>query len=167
MLTPIVFWGAKGHAKVLREFAGRCGYELVAVFDNDPHIAPPFGDVPLYYGRAGFAAWRQAHPDLRAACAVAIGGARGRDRVALLELLAGDGLTPATLLHPSAVIAADARIAPGAQVLAGAVLSVEVTLGKASIINTSASVDHESVLGEGVHVAPGATLAGRVTVGDY
>src|SRR5437899_863052 len=35
MSKPIVVWGASGHAKVLREFIGSIGYELVATFDNN------------------------------------------------------------------------------------------------------------------------------------
>ncbi|HMA34040.1 MAG TPA: sugar acetyltransferase, partial [Chloroflexia bacterium] len=47
MLRPIIFWGASGHAKVLREFIGTLGCELVALFDNNPGAAPPFPGVPL------------------------------------------------------------------------------------------------------------------------
>ncbi len=54
MLKPVIVWGASGHAKVLSEFLDRIGYDLVAVFDNDPTARSPFPGVPLRIGREGF-----------------------------------------------------------------------------------------------------------------
>jgi sugar O-acyltransferase (sialic acid O-acetyltransferase NeuD family) len=161
-----IIWGGTGHAKVLREFVGRAGYEVVAVFDNNPAVSSPFADVPLYHGREGFDRWREGREELMA-CLVAIGGARGRDRVELQRFLDELGFEPVTVVHPAAYVATDATLGRGCQVLAGAVVASEAVLGKGCIINTAASVDHECVLGEGVHVGPGATLAGCVSVGDY
>ena len=47
---------ATGQAKVLRECLVGGGIKLVAVFDNNPKVLPPFADVPLLYGKAGFEA---------------------------------------------------------------------------------------------------------------
>ncbi|MGH7720074.1 MAG: acetyltransferase [Gemmatimonadaceae bacterium] len=161
-----MFWGATGHAKVLREFVHVAGYRLVALFDNNPEVQPPFGDVPLYYGREGFSRWRTLNPALDMFCLVAIGGAKGGARVELQSFLVASGLCPATVVHPTAFVAADASLGQGSQVLAHAAVGVEATLGDCAIINTAASVDHECILGAGVHIAPGARLAGCVSVGD-
>jgi sugar O-acyltransferase (sialic acid O-acetyltransferase NeuD family) len=163
---PIIFWGATGHAKVLHEFVGRLGYELVALFDN-ALVEPPIADVPLYQGQQGFAQWRSEHPGDDYACLVAIGGARGRDRVRIQRELELAGIKTVTVVHPTAFIAADASLAQGCQVLAKAVVGVQAVLGEACIINTAASVDHECVLGNGVHLAPGAVLCGCVRIGDH
>jgi sugar O-acyltransferase (sialic acid O-acetyltransferase NeuD family) len=166
MVRPIVFWGATGHAKVLREFIARIGYELVALFDNDPEVSSPFPDVPLYYRREGFERWRRAQAQTELACLVAIGGARGRARLEVQRYLEQQGLHPATAVHPAAYVAVDAALGRGCQVLAGAVVATEARLGEACIVNTRASVDHECELGAGVHLAPGAVLTGVVRVGE-
>lgn len=171
MLKPIILWGATGHAKVLREFMAEIGYKLVAIFDNSPVVVAPFPDVPLWHSRDGFEAWqaqwRAEHVDVAVSSLVAIGGSRGRDRVAIQRFLEARGCAPIIALHPSAFVAADAKIGRGSQILARAVVCVEARMGEACIVNTAASVDHECVLGDGVHIAPGATLAGGVVVGDH
>jgi len=167
MSVPIVFWGATGQAKVLRSFAADVGYELVAMFDNNPELESPFADVPLFVGAEGFNLWEKNQRHSVVACAVAIGGNRGRDRVAMQSFMADRGLQPVTLVHPRSVVADGIELGPGCQVLASANVCAEVQVGAAGIINTASSVDHESSIGDGVHIGPGATLAGCVTVGDY
>jgi sugar O-acyltransferase (sialic acid O-acetyltransferase NeuD family) len=167
MLKPLVIWGAKGHAKVLHEFTERLGYTLVAVFDSDPKAVTPFPGVPLHHGREGFLRWRAENADLPAEGLVAIGGQRGWDRMELQQFLREHGVMPATVVHPAAYVALNARLGRGCQVLANATVCTEARLGDACIVNTAASVDHESVVGDGVHLAPGARLAGEVRVGDY
>jgi sugar O-acyltransferase (sialic acid O-acetyltransferase NeuD family) len=162
-----VFWGATGQAKVLRELTSHLGYQLVAVFDNNPEVLSPFADVPLFHGREGFEEWWQSFGARSAAFLIAIGGASGRDRLRLQRSLEERGLTPITAVHPAAFVAADASIGQGSQILMRAIVGVAARLGAACIVNTAASVDHESRLGDGVHIAPGATLAGCVEVGDF
>jgi sugar O-acyltransferase (sialic acid O-acetyltransferase NeuD family) len=167
VVEKIIFWGASGHAKVLRELVERQGYELIAVFDNNPDIAMPFPDLPVYVGMEGFRRWRQEREGAPPAGLVAIGGARGLDRVRIQRQLAEFGVRPVTAVHPTAFVAENAVLGCGTQVLANAAVCVEVTVGEGCILNTKSSVDHEGRLGDGVHLAPGATLTGCVSVGDY
>ncbi len=165
--TKIIIWGASGHAKVLREFLGKIGYDLIALFDNNTRAPRPFDDVPLYYGREAFLSWAAEHRSNETACLVAIGGARGRARMEIQSFLAANGIKPATAIHPTAYVASNAVIAAGSQILAHSTVCANTLLGEACIINTGATVDHECMLGKGVHVAPGAILAGCVKVGDF
>ena len=167
VVKPLVLWGATGQAKVLREFVGARGFEIVALFDNDPSLQSPFAGVPLFRGRAGFARWREDNRSLEAWGLVAIGGGRGRDRVEVQQFLVQNGVRVATVVHPAAYVAGDARVGAGGQVLARAVVGALARLGEGCIVNTAASLDHECVLGDGVHIAPGAVLAGEVRVGDF
>ena len=160
-----VLWGGTGHAKVLRECLRHQGIDVVAVFDNNAAVPSPFSDVAIHHGREGFARWRAAWSGDLPGFLAAIGGERGRDRLEIQDWLKAQGLAPLVARHPSAFIAEDVRIAEGAQVLAHATICVEVSLGRAAIVNTAASVDHECRLGDGVHVSPGAHLAGCVDVG--
>lgn len=164
----IVIWGASGHAKVLHEFLGELGYELVALFDNDTNAVSSFPSVPIYHGTTEFLHWKkqQRHPgEIR--CLVAIGGWRGHDRLKIQQYLQSQGHTPATVAHPAAYVAKTVRPGVGSQILAGSVIGVDVQMGDACIVNTSASIDHECRLGDGVHVGPGATIAGCVWIGSF
>src|SRR5690242_8790439 len=113
MLRPIIFWGATGQARVLREFMGTSGYELVALFDNNQAVSSPFADISIYYGVAGFARWRQSCPDADVAGLVAIGGIGGQARLEIQRFLEHQGIQPATVVHPTAFVAASAVLGPG------------------------------------------------------
>jgi sugar O-acyltransferase (sialic acid O-acetyltransferase NeuD family) len=160
-----IFWGASGHAKVLRDLVALRGDVVDALFDNDPAIQSPWPGIRVHHGIAALKSWLAENGSAAVYGAVAVGGARGRDRRELAAQLAALGVNLPTLIHPGAVVAASASLGDATQVLAGAVVGSDVILGDSVIINTLASVDHECRLGDGVHLAPRATLCGCVTVG--
>jgi sugar O-acyltransferase (sialic acid O-acetyltransferase NeuD family) len=161
-----VLWGSAGHAKVLAEAIALLGGQVIAQFDNR-EVPPALPDVPLYFGEEGFQCWAETVGDLPGVHGLAaIGGQRGRDRLAIQQLFRRRGLSLPCLIHPAAVVSSSARIGPGSQVLALANVAAGVCLGEACLINHCASVDHESILGDGVHLAPGATLCGCISVAD-
>lgn len=166
-MTPVIFWGATGQAKVLREALRSLDTELVALFDNCD-IASPFGDVPIFRGESGFSQWERGYRNhqLVRACA-AIGGARGHDRLTRMHWFRDRGYAPLTVVHPRAFVAEDTSLGDGCQILAMSAVCAGAKLGEAVIVNTKASVDHDCIIGNGAHIAPGATLAGEVTVGEF
>jgi sugar O-acyltransferase (sialic acid O-acetyltransferase NeuD family) len=167
-VTKMVFWGATGQARALRECTKHNGLPLVALFDNNPEATSPFEDVRVHHGRAGLQAWLRTESDPRAVgFLIAIGGDRGRDRVELQDALTSVGLRPLVATHATAFIAASAALAPGAQVLAHATVCVDARLGRGVIVNTAASVDHECIVGDGSHLCPGARLAGCVILDRF
>lgn len=164
-MSDLVFWGATGQSRVLKEAIDGHGHRLVAIFDNR-EIPSPFADVPIAIGEAGFDRWASSQEDLtRFRACVAIGGDRGAQRLALQEWLAIKGVAPITIVHRSAFTASDSEIGEGSQVLAMAAVCANVRIGRSVIINTSASVDHCCVIGDGSHIGPGARLAGEIALG--
>ena len=163
MSSPVLIWGATGQARVLADFLPDLGYRIVAFVDRNPEVTSPLPGIPLLTGEPGFRQWISQHPPPGAL--VALGGDRGGDRLALQELLAAAGCGILTVVHPSATVAGNAGIGPGSQILAGAVVGADASLGAAVILNTRASADHECRLEDGVHLAPAATLCGGVRVG--
>ncbi|HEV2720210.1 MAG TPA: acetyltransferase [Thermoanaerobaculia bacterium] len=153
MKETLLIWGASGHARVVADIVRLEGaYEIAGFIDDAPERAGVLG------GREVLADFRGAH------LIVAFGDNEGR--VAAARFAIESGLHLATAIHPSAVVAASARIGAGTVVAANAVVNPGADVGENSIINTGATVDHDCVLGEGVHVSPGAHLAGGVRVGD-
>ena len=71
-----------------------------------------------------------------------------------------------TVVHPSAILAADAVVGEGAQIMAGAVVQPGAKIGRNTIINTRAVVDHDARVADHVHVATGAVIAGGVAIGE-
>lgn len=161
----VVIWGATGQARVAREALGP-SVRIVALFDNNPNLASPWADVPLYLGDE-LERWVSSRsPDNRLGFVVAIGGHRGGARLSLAARLASAGLSPVSFVHPKATVCGGAQIGDGAQICAGAIVGVDAQVGRQVIVNTAASLDHECVVGDGVHLAPGARIAGAVTIED-
>lgn len=162
-MSEVIFWGATGQAKVLRE-ALQDQARLLAVFDNR-EVPAPFDDVPLFQGEAGLLQWERSEPRAAGILAcVAIGGERGLQRLELQRWLAGRGYAPLAVVHPRAFVARDAVVGAGCQVLAHASVCAAAVLGESVIVNTGASVDHDCRIGDGVHVGPGAVVAGEVRI---
>lgn len=153
---------------VVRDVLDNCyDCHLLAVFDNNADLEPPFPDVPLFYLREGFERWLSSL-DMPSPLGfvVAMGGARGGDRLRTADYLTSFGLQPVSFIHPWTSVCSDVVLGEGVQIMAGACISMRVRIGDQTIVNHMANVDHECILGRGVHIAPGATLAGCVTVQD-
>lgn len=165
MPREFVVWGAGGHARVLADLLTLSDSRIIALFDNDRSVAAPF-PVPMFHGSEGFCLWLAASDPTRYSGAVAIGGARGRDRRLHLALFQDCGLSIPALIHPHASVAESAQIGAGSQVLALAAITAGARVDGGVIVNTRASVDHECTLAAGVHIGPGATLCGLVQVGE-
>jgi len=164
----MIFWGATGQAKVLRECMQDTGMKLIALFDNNENLVSPFTDVPLYLGKREFQNWLEKKVALSSiGFLVAIGGDKGRARIEIQEYLESYNLIALVARHRTAFIANSVEIGTGSQVLAHASICVETIIGRGCIINTSAIVDHECYIGDGVHICPGANLAGCVKVERY
>lgn len=162
----MLFWGATGQAKVLREALFGTDFKLVALVDNRD-LDSPISGVPLLNGEAGLDVWLNKRGGSKGLfAAVAVGGTRGRDRIELMDLLRTRGLEPLTVVHRTAFVAGDAEVGEGCQILAQAAVCTHVRLGNGVIVNTAASIDHDCIIGSGAHIAPGARLAGEVLVGE-
>jgi sugar O-acyltransferase (sialic acid O-acetyltransferase NeuD family) len=163
LMTPLVVWGAGGHARVVADIIRLGGkYEIVGFLDD---VEPArhrtwFCGAQILGGQEQLGLLQSQ--GVRHAL-LAIGDCQTRQLLARIVRDAGFAL--ATAVHPSAVVANDAHIAAGTVVAAGAVVAPGSTVGENVIINTCASVDHECAVAEAAHIGPGAHLGGRVTVG--
>ncbi len=165
-IKDIIFWGATGQAKVLRECVGK-KYNLLAIFDNDKNKKSPFKDVPIYHNRSGFEKWIENKDPKSIGFLVAIGGDSGVDRMKIHEYLESFNLESLIAKHPTSFVSDDVTVGKGSQILCNSSVCVETIVGKCCIINTGASVDHECQIGDGTHICPGAHLAGLVEIGKY
>jgi len=162
-LDEIVIWGAGGHAAVVADLVRRTNrFQIVGFIDdvNPGRKGEDFCGARILGGRSQLAKLRRAGVKY---LLVAFG-----DNAARLKCAAAAkefGFTLATVISPSADVAAGTEVGLGTVIASGAVVTPDVRLGENVIINTSASVDHHCVVADGAHICPGVRLAGGVSVG--
>lgn len=165
-MTPYVIWGSKGHALVVAELLRQLPSQVVAVFDSSPDATPVLPGIPLIRGASSIHTWLDQrivdYPGLSGV--VAIGGAKGRDRLLITDQLAASGILLPVLVHERASLSPSCKTGIGIQLLANSVVAANAVIGNASIINHGAILDHESHLGSGCHLAPNATVCGCVRI---
>lgn len=143
----LVIVGDGGHSKVVCESARAAGVFNLCVIDE------------------------HAGDSLEGAAAtathflVAIGDNEVRARVFARALDAG--LTPYSIVDPSAVIASSAVIGRGVFIAPRAVVNPFATIEDDAIINTGAIVEHDCVVSAHGFVAPGAVMCGACRLGEY
>ena len=158
-MKSIAIMGASGHCNVVAEIALEEGYDNIVFVDLNPTI-DMLGEYPVADEDTDLDNFINEKYDF----IVGIGDAKTRRKVQ--EKLISKGANVVTLVHPSAVIAYDAKIGVGTVVMAGAVVNPGTTVGDGVIINTCASVDHDNMIGDYAHISVGAHTAGTVAIGD-
>lgn len=164
MAKRVVIWGASGHARVVADIVRATGHYEIAGFIDD--LSPDrngetFEEASIIGGRESLAASRRAGVTH---AIVAFGDCAAR--LAAARHVLAEGLALAVAVHPSAVVAASARVGAGTVIAANAVVNPGSTVGANVIVNTSSSIDHDCDVADGVHIAPGVRLAGNVRVGE-
>lgn len=81
-----------------------------------------------------------------------------------LDRLRSAGFTPATLIHPTAVVSPLARVGPGSIVEALAVVNANAEVGEGCLICAGAVVNHNARLGNCCHIDCNATVPARSEV---
>jgi UDP-N-acetylbacillosamine N-acetyltransferase len=158
----LVIWGASGHAHVVADIIETKGdYAIVGYLDDrGAHAPDAVRGVPVLGGREQLVGLHD-----RGVAAVLVGFGDCRGRLAAADLIREHDLQLASAIHPSAIVAADARVGVGVTIAAGAIVGPGCVIGDNALINTAASVDHDSSVEEAAHVGPGSRLGGWVTIG--
>lgn len=161
-----VIFGAGGHARVVIDCLQVSGQaEPYAALDTDASLwGKEIYGVPIV-GDDSFLSKLKREGVTHFVAAVG-GTFDNTPRRKIFEWGVGQGLTPLTLCHPSAVISPHSKIGRGTVIFAGAIVNPGVIIGENCIINTGAVIDHDCVIGNHVHIATGAKLSGTVCVHD-
>lgn len=166
MNLPVIIVGGGGHAKVLLESLILRGQKVLGIVDVDPALwGSSLRDVRFLGGEEQLQSYDAGSVML--VNGVGCVDARSlQKRKAIHERFAGRGYRFARVVHPAAILATDAILDDGVQVMAGAILQSSARIGPDTLINTGAIIEHDCRLGAHVHVATRAVLAGGVAVGD-
>ena len=80
--------------------------------------------------------------------------------------LTAQGLTPASLVHPSVLIGPDVRIGAGAIICANTVITTNVRVGESAQLNIGCVIAHDARIGDYVTFAQSVNVAGNVIIKD-
>jgi sugar O-acyltransferase (sialic acid O-acetyltransferase NeuD family) len=164
MPPQLLIWGASGHARVVADIVRVSGmYEVAGFIDdrNPQRAGEAFEGATILGGRDQLPAIRD-----RGVTHAIIGFGDCNARVEAARFAVACGFALATAIHPTAVVAASARIGAGSVVAANAVVNPGSVIGENAIVNTGASVDHDCIVGDGAHISPGVHLGGSVRIGN-
>lgn len=164
MSMPVIVLGAGGHAKVLINALQLCSVEILGITDPAPTLV---GQDVLGVPIIGTDDELKNHSAEKVQLVNGLGSVGlPKARYRLFDECKKQGFAFATVVHPTAIVAADVEIGEGSQIMAGAVLQPGVSIGDNAVINTRASLDHDCTIGSHTHIAPGVTLSGNVHVGN-
>jgi sugar O-acyltransferase (sialic acid O-acetyltransferase NeuD family) len=168
MATDLAVFGAGGHAREVIELVRELNaasaegavWRLVGIVSDRAKwkLSADFG-LP----RLGGIDWLKAHPSCT--IVIAVGNPQARQEIAG-RIRAACENPYATLVHPRAWLAQRVTLGEGSQVLAGALLNVDVRIGVHAILNIGSRVSHDAVVGDFATLGPGATLCGGARVGN-
>jgi sugar O-acyltransferase (sialic acid O-acetyltransferase NeuD family) len=100
-----------------------------------------------------------------AGAALVLGVGLPRLKVTLVERLAPLGLPWVTVVHPRATIGPNVELGEGTYVAAGAIVTVNVRIGRFVTVNMHCQVAHDDVVEGFATLHPDVHLSGNVTIG--
>jgi len=157
----IVVLGAGGHGRVVLDILAAAGErQVIGFLDNNPALAGRRIDGLPVLGDVGLLAKLRAEATLGAIVAIGDNGVRR----AFVRMIEEHEIPLINAIHPSAQIAATARLGSNVVIAAGCCVCAHAQIGDSVILNTGCIVDHECMIGTAAHICPGARLAGHVTV---
>jgi sugar O-acyltransferase (sialic acid O-acetyltransferase NeuD family) len=158
MSSRIVFFGSGGVAREITSWV-QADHDIAgyATLDTEEHAR---------FGLPGQAfpddvTPAQAGTDL---AVIAIGLPHVRRRLG--ERLAATGFRFVTLVHRSAVVAANVQMGEGAIVCPLVNISPNVTLGRLSMINFCVGIGHDAIIGDHAQINPGVQIGGFANIGE-
>ncbi len=155
--------GVGGHARVLLDGLFLTGITIDGILDPDLAVGTLVRGIPVL-GNDDYLIG--ADPALVVTW-IGIGASPStRRRRAVFERVAAQSLTIGSFIHPTATISPEVTLAHGAQVMAGAVIQTNASVGRNVIINTNATIEHDCVVGDHAAISSGAILCGNVVVGE-
>jgi UDP-perosamine 4-acetyltransferase len=159
----LVIFGAGGHAKsALAVLRALPAWDVAGLVEDG---ATADGRLVLGHRVLGD---RSCLPVLRAqgvdSAFVAIGD--NAARCAVGSALEAAGFALATIVHPAALLMADAVVGRGSFVHALAIVGPECRVGNHAIVAPNVTLGHESTVGDAVQFTSGVHVGGRVRIGD-
>jgi sugar O-acyltransferase (sialic acid O-acetyltransferase NeuD family) len=158
-MKELLLLAASGLAREVAEAAER-SFRLIGVLDDDPALhGTRMAGIDVLGGM-------HLAAEYDASLLVCVGGGAGRRSVVhrLTKLGVGDDRY-ATLVDESVRVPGSCAIGPGSIILAGTVLTADVTLGRHVVVMPHVTLTHDNRVKDYATVAAGVSLGGSVVLG--
>lgn len=171
MSRQIVIIGAGGHGRELLDVLEawnhahpRFPYEVLGVVDDNPS---ELNLVRLKHrGTKLLGAVDRWISDGDRSVRYLLGLGDSHVRRSMDRILTVAGFTPASVVHPAAVLGYGVTMDPGVVILGGAVLATNIHVGRHTHIHRCATVGHDCVIGSYVTVNPSVSVSGDCVIED-
>lgn len=160
-MKELVIIGAGGHGIEIAWLANRCNRKIRGFLDNTPEK-----QNTKVMGVDVLGVIDSAQQYLDCEFVIAIGNPRARKKI-IDQFFSGNQFTFATLIDPQAIIGDNVSILEGSMICAGAVLTVNVTIGQHCIVNINSTLSHGTYINNFVTIAPNVSISGDVTIHKY
>jgi len=158
--------GAGGHARDLLEIFTQLG-ELDSLFffdDTAEAKSKLFDRFTVLHSVEEVRKMFSAQDDHR----FVLGTGNPKLRHNLMQKIQSAGGVLTTVKSPHANVGIfGTSIGAGANIMTGAVITNQVTIGAGCLVHYHASVAHDAVIGDFVEIQPGARISGNCSVGDF
>lgn len=157
-MEKIIVVGAGGFGKEVAWMAKRCGFEVVGFLDSTPEKQ---NTKVMGIDVLGPIEKSQQFIDYK--FVIAIGNPRARKKI-IDQFFYDENFKFAILIDPQAIIGENVSLAEGVIICAGAILTVDIVVGKHSIININCTIGHDVKIKNFVTIAPNASVSGNINL---
>lgn len=152
----ILIYGSQEFGKVIRNLAGKCGYEFAGYID-DYHSG---GEIIGCFEEVK----HQFSPE-EIFIAVAVGYNNLRARWDVYEKVKGSGYHLPKLIHPLSYVDDCQKVGEGSFIMAMAAVDFNAKIGDMVVVWPGTVVNHDSIIRSNTFLSPNSTVCGFVVVG--
>jgi len=168
MKERIIIIGSGRHAKVVAyNLISQDKYEIACFVTTDSTLENTFMGYPLINSFINFDLSSLNYLKNKFKTNLFhIGFGDMKYRKDVYEFFVNNGWEGITIIHPSAIIASDARIGKGVLIEAGCLITPNPIIGDNVMINTGSQVNHDNIIHNHVHIASGVVTSGSIEIGE-
>jgi sugar O-acyltransferase (sialic acid O-acetyltransferase NeuD family) len=157
-LSPLIIFGAGGHAVSIANVALSAGYKIKGFIDKDAKLK-------MLLGYRILSSLNELSNIERFSFAIALGDNSLRE-IMHKELIATQpNLRFPPIIHASATVSYFTDIGEGSIVMPSAVIGPNSNVGRFCLLNTRSSIDHDCIMRDYSSLAPAAATGGNVSIG--
>lgn len=156
-MAKVLIYGSRDFGCVLKRLTIYCGHDFLGFVDDWNVGTEVLG---------AFDAVSKTFPPGSCELVLAIGYKHLAARRKLMFDLHERGYSTCRLIHPAAMVSADAQIATGVAIMAGAIIDSNAVVGQGCVVWPGAVLNHDVDVGANSFISPNSTLCGYVTLGE-
>lgn len=155
-MKDIIIVGASGFGKEVLWLSRRLGRNVEGFLDDTPEMhGKQISGVPVL-GDIDKCRQYENHEFI-----VAIGSPLGREKV-VSRLINYEIVEYATLIDPSSIVDKDVIVGEGSILCAGVICTVNISIGRHTIINLNSTIGHDVSIEDFVTIAPNVSISGNI-----